>query len=134
MAAQTESPPLIEGEIEEPMLPAPDEVVFRMRQAILDGEHWFEALLDAVARWRIPDERIGNRTYTYLIRGEAFDWLLLAERLLALICEDLTHGLAGELLDHVVAVQDRPIQAVTESSGDGGFARTHQPDEDDVLR
>lgn len=82
MAAQTESPPLIEGEIEEPMLPAPDEVVFRMRQAILDGEHWFEALLDAVARWRIPDERIGNRTYTYLIRGEAFDWLLLAERLL----------------------------------------------------
>ena len=83
MSAQTEPPPLLEGEIDDqPRLPAPDEVVFRMRQAILDGEHWFEALLDAVARWRTPDERIGSRSYNYLILGEAFDWLLLAERLL----------------------------------------------------
>lgn len=83
MTAQTEPPPLLEGEVDDqPKLPAPDEVVFRLRQAILDGEHWFEALLDAVARWRSPDERIGSRTYTYLIHGEAFDWLLLAERLL----------------------------------------------------
>ena len=64
------------------MLPAPEEVVFRMRQAILDGEHWFEALLDGVSRWRVPEETIGNRHYQYLIHGEAFDWLLLAERLL----------------------------------------------------
>ena len=50
VGAQTEPPPLFEAEIDaEPMLPAPDEVVFRMRQAILDGDHWFEALLDALA-------------------------------------------------------------------------------------
>lgn len=68
--------------LEEPMLPAPDEVILRLRQAIRDGEHWFEAILDAVARWRIPEETIGTRVYRYLLHGEAFDWLLLAERLL----------------------------------------------------
>ncbi len=83
MTASTDAPPLLEGEIDDqPMLPAPDEVVFRLRQAILDGEHWFEALLDGVARWRTPSEQIGSREFTYLIGGEAFDWLLLAERLL----------------------------------------------------
>ena len=75
--------PLLEGEIEEgQQLPAPDETVLRMRQAIQDGQHWFEAVLDAVAHWRLPGERIGQRDYRYLIHGEAFDWLLLAERLL----------------------------------------------------
>jgi len=83
VTTQTEPPPLFEGEIDDqPRLPAPEEVVFRLRQAILDGEHWFEALLDGVARWRTPSEQIGSRTFNYLIRGEAFDWLLLAERLL----------------------------------------------------
>jgi hypothetical protein len=74
---------LLEGEIDgERNLPAPDEVVLRLRQSIRSGEHWFEALLDAVARWRTPSEQIGSREYTYLIAGEAFDWLVLAERLL----------------------------------------------------
>jgi hypothetical protein len=83
VTTQTEPPPLFEGEIDDqPRLPAPEEVVFRMRQAILSGDHWFEALLDGVARWRVPSEDIGTRTFHYLIRGEAFDWLLLAERLL----------------------------------------------------
>jgi len=88
----------MEGEIDDgPRLPAPDEVVFRMRQAIQDGEHWFEALLDGVARWRVPEERIGNRTYRYLVHGEAFDWLLLAERLLDEI-PDLVPPLEREAL------------------------------------
>lgn len=69
-------------EKEQQYLPAPDEIVFRMRQAIRDGQHWFEALLDAIGRWRLPYEKVGDRTYHYLIGGEAFDWLVLAERLL----------------------------------------------------
>src|SRR5688572_24791943 len=67
---------------EEPSFPSPNDTVFRMRQAILDGTHWFEALLDAIGDWRIPEERIGDRTFQYICGGEAFDWLLLAERLL----------------------------------------------------
>lgn len=84
MSAAAESrPPVLEGDVEDaPNLPAPEETVLRMRQAILAGQHWFEALLDAIAHWRLPGERIGDREYRYLIHGEAFDWLLLAERLL----------------------------------------------------
>ena len=84
MSAYTTDLPHLEEERlgEESLLPAPEEVVFRMRQAILDGEHWFEALLDGIARWRTAEERIGSRRFQYLIHGEAFDWLLLAERLL----------------------------------------------------
>lgn len=75
-------PEVMDSQAEEPLLPAPEETILRMRQAVLDGQPWFEALLDAVGRWRIPEESIGNRHYRYLIGGEAFDWLLLAERLL----------------------------------------------------
>ena len=67
---------------EETYLPATDEVIFRMRQAVADGEHWFQALLGAVKGWRQPSEVIGDRTFHYLLLGEAFDWLLLAERML----------------------------------------------------
>jgi hypothetical protein len=61
---------------------APEETILRMRQQVRDGVHWFEAVLDAVGRWRMPGERIGERLYCYLTGGDAFDWLLLAERLL----------------------------------------------------
>ncbi len=67
---------------EEAYLPAVDEVVLRMRQSVASGAHWFEAVLDAVKAWRQPTEIIGDRTYQFLVHGEAFDWLLLAERLL----------------------------------------------------
>jgi hypothetical protein len=37
--------------------------------------------MQAVREWPLPQETIGDRTYRYLVGGEAFDWLLLAERL-----------------------------------------------------
>ncbi len=45
------------------------------------GAPWFEAMMQAIALWELPQERVGERQYRYLIGGEAFDWLLLAERL-----------------------------------------------------
>jgi len=45
------------------------------------GAPWFEAMMQAIALWEQPQERVGERQYRYLIGGEAFDWLLLAERL-----------------------------------------------------
>lgn len=47
------------------------------------GDPWFEALASAIAGWERPEETAGGRSYRYLVGGEAFDWLLLAERLLA---------------------------------------------------
>ena len=56
-------------------------IVAALRSDILAGEPWYTALLGAVARWRLPIEHIDGRQYRYLIGGEAFDWLVLAERL-----------------------------------------------------
>ncbi len=72
----------LDDAIAEPSFPSPDDAVLRMRQEILRGQHWFTALLDAVGLWRLPQEWIGDREYRYLYGGDAFDWLLLAERLL----------------------------------------------------
>lgn len=85
MSLRADTADAIRGELvaeEQPPLPSPDDTILRMRQAIGDGQHWFEALLDAVGRWRLPEETVNGRSYQYLIGGEAFDWLLLAERLL----------------------------------------------------
>jgi hypothetical protein len=57
-------------------------VVRRFREAVAIGEPWFEALLRAVHDWRLPEEDALGRHFRYLIDGEAFDWLALAERLL----------------------------------------------------
>ena len=57
--------------------PAVDE----FRRALESGQDWPTALLEAMARWTAPQESDNGRTNTYLIGGEAFDWLLLAERL-----------------------------------------------------
>ncbi len=53
-----------------------------LRETIEAGEHWYIALLKTMARWSQAEEVIDGRRYRYLIGGEAFDWLLLAERLL----------------------------------------------------
>ncbi|MFC2057007.1 hypothetical protein ACFLTO_05535 [Chloroflexota bacterium] len=52
-----------------------------MKQAITSGKHWYLALLEAIGLWDTAEESHHGRAYHYLIAGEAFDWLLLAERL-----------------------------------------------------
>ena len=53
----------------------------RFRRALSQGTDWFTALLEAIAHWEASEEHVEGRQYQYLIGGEAFDWLLLAERL-----------------------------------------------------
>jgi hypothetical protein len=62
--------------------PAGDtEAIRYLEQAITGGKHWYIALLEAIGLWTTAEETQDGRTYRYLIAGEAFDWLLLAERL-----------------------------------------------------
>jgi len=62
--------------------PAGDtEAIRYLKQAISGGEHWYIALLRAMGLWASVEETHNGRTYRYLIADEAFDWLLLAERL-----------------------------------------------------
>ncbi len=57
------------------------EAIRHLEQAILSGKHWYIALLEAIGLWTDGEESYNGRHYRYLIDGEAFDWLLLAERL-----------------------------------------------------
>ncbi len=62
------------------------EIIAGMREAVESGErHWFIAVLEGVGQWPLAEEEVNGRRYRYLIGGEAFDWLLLMERL----CEAL---------------------------------------------
>jgi hypothetical protein len=55
--------------------------ISHLEQAIIGGKHWYTALLEAIGLWTDGEETYNGRYYRYLIDGEAFDWLLLAERL-----------------------------------------------------
>jgi len=66
-------------------------VIKYLEQAITGGKHWYIALLEAIGLWAKAEETHNGRVYRYLIGGEAFDWLLLAERL----CQTV-----GELLPY----------------------------------
>jgi len=57
------------------------EAINYLKQSIASGQHWYLALLGAIGLWTSAEEDYHDRTYRYLIDGEAFDWLLLAERL-----------------------------------------------------
>jgi hypothetical protein len=57
------------------------EAIRHLEQAILSGKHWYLALLEAIGLWTDGEETYNGRHHLYLIDGEAFDWLLLAERL-----------------------------------------------------
>jgi|FLYL01.1.fsa_nt_gi hypothetical protein len=75
--------------------PEVDRIIADLREEVARGEsHWFFALLAAIRRWPLPCETVGGRTFRYLVGGEAFDWLLLAER--------LTQELDGLLPEHEV--------------------------------
>ena len=59
------------------------------QEGLASGKHWYIALLEAIGLWTDETEQVHGHHYRYLIEGEAFDWLLLAERL----CETVNgHG------------------------------------------
>ncbi len=68
------------------------EAIRYLEQAITSGKHWYIALLEAIGLWSAATEVHNGRTYCYLIAGEAFDWLLLAQRL----CEAVDGFLPAE--------------------------------------
>jgi len=73
-----------------------------LKQATASGTHWYLALLEAIKLWSSAEEDYNERHYCYLIDGEAFDWLLLAERLCEKISEQIPEKEKIDLLffDH----------------------------------
>lgn len=61
-----------------------NKAISHLRQSIVEGKHWYTALLEAIALWEDGQENVDGQSYRYLIGGEAFDLRLLARRLLQL--------------------------------------------------
>jgi hypothetical protein len=57
------------------------EAIRHLEREIAGGRYWYIALLEAMGMWGSAMESHNEMMYRYLIQGEAFDWLLLAERL-----------------------------------------------------
>ncbi|PKB80669.1 MAG: hypothetical protein BZY88_08320 [SAR202 cluster bacterium Io17-Chloro-G9] len=68
------------------------EALLHLKRAIQAGAPWQRSLLEAVSLWTLPQEVYQDRNYRYLLLGEAFDWLLLAERL----CAELDGAIPAE--------------------------------------
>ena len=86
-----------EGTPAEPEGLSPEYVIYRFRAQLVEGMPWHRALLDAMGRWIPAEEWHGDRRYKYMVGGEAFDWLLLAERLCGEV-RDLIPDLEAERL------------------------------------
>jgi len=74
--------------------------VDELKAAIAGGKHWYIALLEAIRLWTTAEKTHNGRLYRYLIAGEAFDWLLLAERLCQEIADLLPDAEQVALLFH----------------------------------
>ena len=84
------------------------EAIRRFHGAIAGGKQWYVALLEAIGQWQSEEEILGGRRYRYLIDGEAFDWLLLAERLL-----EAVDGLIPEEERSALLLHNRPPTDIT---------------------
>ncbi len=80
-----------------------EKAIRHLKEAIASGKHWYLSLLETVNIWKSTEEDYNGKHYTYLIDGEAFDWLLLAERLCQEVADLIPEGEKVELLFH-----DRP--------------------------
>lgn len=71
-----------------------------LKMAIASGKHWYLALIEAITLWASSEEMWNGQHYRYLIGGEAFDWLLLAERLLSEVDSFIPQSERDDLLHH----------------------------------
>jgi hypothetical protein len=81
-------------------LTADNKAISHLKQAIASGKNWYLALLEAIALWTSAEEDYKGRHYRYLIDGEAFDWLLLAERLCREVADIIPEAERDALLFH----------------------------------
>lgn len=87
------------------------ETIEEMRATVESGYlHWFHALLQAIRRWPLPFEMVGDRPYRYLVGGEAFDWLLLAERL----CTEIADIAPEEEIEALLFHEQLPVETPEE--------------------
>ena len=77
-----------------------DPAITQFRRDLEAGEPWLDAILLAMGAWTASEEVFQGRRFRYLLQGEAFDWLLLAERLLLSANDLVPQGESLDLLLH----------------------------------
>ncbi len=77
--------------------------VQHLKDRVKAGVNWYTALLESIAMWRSPEEEYDGERYLYLVGGEAFDWLRLAERL----CDEIRESIPEDELNNLL-FYDRP--------------------------
>jgi hypothetical protein len=87
------------GTASDPLTDA-QQVIDEMREAVAGGADWYTTMLEAVRNWPLPEERVDGREFSYLVGGQAFDWLLLAERLSGEIADFVPEDELTALLFH----------------------------------
>ncbi len=104
------------------LTPAGDaEVIRYLEQAITGGKHWYIALLEAIGLRTVAEEVHNGRRYCYLIAGEAFDWLLLAERLCEAVDGLLPDDEKTALLFHGQPPLNLTVEKFTELIGSSKY-------------
>ncbi len=88
----------------------PESLLATFHAQLHAGRPWFDAMLDCISEWDVPREMLDGREYVYLIEHEAFDWLLLAER----ICDSAPPGLLPRHEVEDLLVEESPPVALSE--------------------
>ena len=83
--------------------------ISHLKAEIKAGKGWYPTLLEAINMWRSPEEEYNGERYLYLIGGQAFDWLRLAERL----CDEIKDIAPEDELTSLLFF-DRPPVKLTE--------------------
>ncbi len=99
------------------------EAIRYLKESIASGKNWYLSLLGAIGLWSSATEDYNERTYVYLIDGEAFDWLLLAERLCETVAEWLPEGERDNLLFHGVPPLELDAGKVKELIGEKKYGQ-----------
>ncbi len=99
------------------------EAIRYFKESIASGKNWYLSLLGAIGLWSSPAEDFNDRYYVYLIDGEAFDWLLLAERLCGTVEGLLPEDEMDALLFHGVTPMTLDAAAIKELIGDQKYGQ-----------
>ncbi len=105
----------------------PDTAAY-FREQLAAGAPWHRALLEAMGRWTLPEETWRGRRYKYIVGREAFDWLLLAERLCAEAGDAIPWEEAELLLFHGILpepIESDELRSLLGASKHQGYLNYH---------
>jgi hypothetical protein len=85
------------------------QAIQHLKDSVRQGRNWYISLLEAIRLWKSQSEVYKGEHYVYLIGGEAFDWLRLAERL----CEEIREHVPEDELTGLLFF-DRPPLEITD--------------------